>query len=86
MLNATAQQYAAHWATLTGRSAREVYVPEAIRTLEPGQKVRITAGPHAGHFGVIDAVGHAGILVNLERVAARTVVAKDTENERWHRC
>lgn len=86
MFNATAQRYAEHWATLTGRAPRNVYVPEALRELKIGQRVQITAGPHAGHFGLIDAIGHAGLLVNLERVAARTVVAKDTENERWHRC
>lgn len=86
MLNATAKQYTEHWATLTGRAARNVYVPEALRELEIGQRVQVTAGPHAGHFGLVDAIGHAGILVNLERVAGRTVVAKDTEGTRWKRC
>lgn len=86
MFNATAKQYAEHWATLTGRAARNVYVPEALRELEPGQRVQITAGQFAGQFGLIDAIGHAGLLVNLERVAARTVVAKDTEGTRWKRC
>lgn len=34
----TAQSYRAEWATLTGKSEREIYVPEALRVAESLRK------------------------------------------------
>ena len=45
MFNATEASYRAYWATLTDRSEREVYVPEALRpeTFEEGEVAVLNA-------------------------------------------
>ena len=45
MFNATEAGYRAYWATLTDRSEREVYVPEALRpeTFEEGEVAVLNA-------------------------------------------
>lgn len=85
MFNATAQGYAAHWATMTSRSAREVYVPEALRSVDVGQRVRIETGTYAGVTGYIDTIGRHGAIVTHDS-GGRSVVALDRENEGWTRC
>lgn len=44
----SATQYTSEWATLTGRSDREVYVPEAIRPFELKEGARVTSDEYAG--------------------------------------
>lgn len=34
-LHTDAESYVAHWATLTGRSPREIYIPESLRGTGP---------------------------------------------------
>lgn len=85
MFNATAQQYAAHWATLTGRAPRNVYVPEALREVQVGQRVRLTALRHAGEHGRVSVIGRCGVIVDLDN-GGRTVVALDREGSGWVRC
>lgn len=36
-MNHTEESYRREWATLTGKSEREIYVPEALRTFEEGE-------------------------------------------------
>lgn len=86
MFNATAKQYAEHWATLTGRRPQEVYVPAALRVLETGQRVHISAGPFTGHYGTVQVIARFGAIVGIEGIGARTVVALDQEGARWKRC
>jgi hypothetical protein len=85
MLNATAQQYAAHWATLTGRSAREVYVPEALRSVQVGQRVEILEGLGKGRKGRVSVIGKHGVIVDTDH-HGRTVVALNREGGGWKRC
>lgn len=85
MFNATAQGYAAHWATMTSRSAREVYVPEALRSVDVGQRVRLTTGPGRGRCGRVSVIGKHGMIVDTDH-HGRTVVPKDAEGTGWERC
>ncbi len=43
-----AEMYRAEWATLTGRSEREVYVPEALRDFELKVGARVTSDEWSG--------------------------------------
>lgn len=85
MFNATAQQYAAHWATLTSRSAREVYVPEALRAVRVGQRVRLTSGVGQGRTGRVSVIGKHGMIIDTDH-NGRTVVPNDAEGTGWERC
>lgn len=56
----TAESYASEWATLTGRSESEIYVPVALRpfVLEVGARVR-----EVNETGLIREVKQSGLLV-----------------------
>lgn len=85
MFNATARRYAAHWSTLTGRSQREVYVPQALRAVECGQRVRVLTGRYADQWGAVTAIGKHGLIVDLDVTGVRTVVGIVAEGRDWAR-
>lgn len=85
MFNATAQQYASHWSTLTRKPQSEVYIPEALRSVSVGQRVRITAGASRGRSGRVSVIGKHGMIVDTDN-NGRTVVALDAEGTGWERC
>ncbi len=54
----TADSYRSEWATLTGRSEREVYVPVALRGPETGERAQV--GTMLGLIGEVSG-GRASI-------------------------
>ena len=55
----TAESYAAEWATLTGRSERDVYVPVALRPFRGQVGERVREGRVSG---TVVAVTRSGLL------------------------